>query len=109
MSERREIPLHPGSSGWYAEKLRLASTGDDLAFKNLMDWDAPRLVNFATGIFHGRPNAREDASDVLQEVELKIHRNLHRIKPETYRNYLMTMMHNECISFFRREREIGRA
>lgn len=76
-------------------------SGNEKAFRQIMDkWYTP-LFNFANGYTNNRENAKE----VVQDVFLQLWDNRKRLQENSSLNaYFFTLTRNRCIDLIRRER-----
>lgn len=83
------------------EAVLLAQQGDGQAFRTLVELYDRRLLYFIRRIL----GESEEAFDVLQEVWLRVHRNLHQLRsPRAFRVWLYRIAHDQTISALRRSR-----
>jgi RNA polymerase sigma-70 factor (ECF subfamily) len=79
----------------------LAQQGDGEAFRTLVELYDRRLLYFIRRIL----DETEEAFDVLQEVWLRVHRNLRNLRsPRAFRVWLYRIAHDQTISALRRSR-----
>jgi RNA polymerase sigma-70 factor (ECF subfamily) len=79
----------------------LAQQGDGDAFRKLVELYDRRLLYFIRRIL----DESEEAFDVLQEVWLRVHRNLQNLRsPRAFRVWLYRIAHDQTISALRRSR-----
>ena len=77
----------------------LAQGGDGEAFRTLVESYDRRLLYFIRRIL----DQTEEAFDVLQEVWLRVHRNLPKLKsPRAFRVWLYRIAHAQAVSALRR-------
>lgn len=83
------------------EYLFALKSGNEKAFKMIMDLWYSRLFNFANGYLNNQENAKE----ILQDVFLVLWDHRNKLKEDTNLNaYLFTLTRNRCIDLIRRER-----
>ena len=83
------------------EYLFALKSGNEKAFKMIMDHWYSRLFNFANGYLNNQENAKE----ILQDVFLVLWDHRNKLKEDTNLNaYLFTLTRNRCIDLIRRER-----
>jgi RNA polymerase sigma-70 factor (ECF subfamily) len=81
----------------------LAQQGDGQAFRTLVEAYDRRLLYFVRRIF----DEAEEAFDILQEVWLRVHRNLRKLKsPRAFRVWLYRIAHDQAISALRRHHRL---
>jgi RNA polymerase sigma-70 factor (ECF subfamily) len=81
----------------------LAQQGDGQAFRTLVEAYDRRLLYFVRRMF----DESEEAFDILQEVWLRVHRNLRRLKsPRAFRVWLYRIAHDQTISALRRRHRV---
>jgi RNA polymerase sigma-70 factor (ECF subfamily) len=79
----------------------LAQQGDGEAFRTLVELYDRRLLYFIRRVL----DETEESSDVLQEVWLRVHRNLRKLRsPCAFRVWLYRIAHDQTISALRRSR-----
>lgn len=84
-----------------AEVVLLAQQGDGEAFRTLVELYDRRLLYFIRRIL----DETEEAFDVLQEVWLRVHRDLRDLRsPRAFRVWLYRIAHDRTISALRRSR-----
>ena len=86
-----------------AELVLLAQQGDGEAFRALVELYDRRLLYFIRRIL----DETEEAFDVLQEVWLRVHRDLRDLRsPCAFRVWLYRIAHDRTISALRRSRHV---
>ena len=84
-----------------AKLVLLAQQGDGEAFRSLVERYDRRLLYFIRRIL----DESEEAFDVLQEVWLRVHRDLGSLRsPHAFRVWLYRLAHDRAISAMRRNR-----
>ncbi len=84
-----------------AELVLLAQQGDGAAFRTLVELYDRRLLYFIRRIL----DQSEEAFDVLQEVWLRVHRDLRGLRsPRAFRVWLYRIAHDRTIAALRRNR-----
>ncbi|MEX1229190.1 MAG: RNA polymerase sigma factor [Planctomycetaceae bacterium] len=84
-----------------ANLVLLAQEGDAGAFRQLVELYDRRLLYFIRRLL----NETEEAFDVLQEVWLRVHRSLHKLRsPRAFRVWIYRIAHAQVMSALRRKR-----
>lgn len=85
------------------EYLLALKSGNEKAFRMIMDCWYKRLFNFAIGYLNNEENTKE----VLQDVFLRLWDHREKLSDNTILNaYLFTLTRNRCIDLIRKERLI---
>jgi RNA polymerase sigma-70 factor (ECF subfamily) len=91
----------PRGASEETELVLLAQQGDGEAFRTLVELYDRRLLYFIRRIL----DETEEAFDVLQEVWLRVHRDLRDLRsPRAFRVWLYRIAHDRTISALRRSR-----
>ena len=84
--------------------LKAHREGDPTAFEKILG----RFENDLWGFLVNRVQARHDAEDLYQEINLKVYRNLGSLKdPGKIRSWLFSIALNSVRSFFRKKPELS--
>lgn len=85
------------------ELLRAYFADDEHAFKILIDRYTPLIYNFTA-----RLAGREYASDITQEVFIKVWKNIRKfdIEKASFKTWIFTIARNATIDFLRKKKEI---
>jgi len=85
------------------EIIILYKNGNEEVFKNLINRYASPLFNFTA-----RLTNRNDASDIVQEIFIKIWKNLNRFdeRKASFKTWIFTIAKNTTTDFFRKKRNL---
>ena len=82
-----------------------ARRGDVESYNLLVSRWEKRVFNYLLRLVSNRPNSREDALDLCQDVFLKAYQNLPKLDdPARFSGWLFRIAHNEAFSLLRRKR-----
>lgn len=82
-----------------------ARRGDVESYNLLVSRWEKRVFNYLLRLVSNRPNSREDALDLCQDVFLKAYQNLPKLEdPARFSGWLFRIAHNEAFSLLRRKR-----